>query len=69
MKDKKGLRNLRALRKKRGMTQRDLARAVGVSQGSVAMWEGGGYYPRASMMVELGKVLKVSIDELIGEEV
>lgn len=42
---------------------------VGVSQQSVAKWESGEAYPRASQLPELAKALSCSIDELYtGEE-
>lgn len=56
-----------------GLTQNQLAKKLHVSRSSIAMWETGKSHPRASMLVELSKVLGVTVDQLLevggnGEE-
>jgi len=50
-----------------GMTQEELAAAVGVKQPSVAQWENGSTYPRVPMLRALAEVLHTTVDALIEE--
>lgn len=52
-------------RKKCGMTQADLANAIGVDQATVSLWETGKTRPRANLLPELAKILGCTIDELL----
>lgn len=56
---------LRAMRRESGMTQAELARAVGVTQHSIAQWETGGRAPSMRHAVELSKVLGASPTEFL----
>ena len=56
------------LRKEQGLSQADLAKAVGVSQRAVSLWEAGKNEPKASYIYELAKVFNVSADYLLGLE-
>ncbi len=55
------------LRKRRGMTQEEFSRAVGVSRQSVYKWESGQSYPEAAKLLEIRKLYGVSIDHLLDE--
>ena len=44
-----------------GMTQNELAQAVGVSQRTIASYESGGAKARRSTIEKLGAALKVSV--------
>lgn len=55
-------------RQAKGLTQEELAVRVGVSRSSVAMWETGKAFPRASMLVALANTLKVSIEQLLTQD-
>lgn len=59
---------IKRCRKSAGLTQAELAARIGVAQSSVAMWETGRTQPRASMLVELGKILQTSVDRLLETE-
>lgn len=48
---------LKDLRKEKGMTQIELATALGVSSGTVAMWETGKRKPSFEMFEKLTQVL------------
>lgn len=55
------------IRKAQGLTQKDLATAIGVTEDTVANWERGRSVPRLTIpqMKELCRVLKISsIDQL-----
>ena len=57
--------NLKRLRKERGITQEQLADAVGVSAQAVSKWEQGSY-PDASLLPAAADCLGVGIDALFG---
>lgn len=54
------------LRKARGMTQGELARAIGVSQQAVFAYEIGERRVSVFMLVELSKVFSTTVEELMG---
>ncbi len=56
--------NIRDLRKSAGMTQAQLAAKVGVAQATVAEWERGDYYPRASIIPALAAALGCTVNDL-----
>jgi len=56
------------LRKEQGLTQESLAEQLGVSQQSVAAYEVGRLRIAVSMLPRLAKILGVSVEALIGEE-
>ena len=55
-------------RKKAGMSQIDLADAMGVSRQSVSKWETGEANPEISKLTQLARTLGVSVDWLLGRE-
>lgn len=55
---------LRKLRKKKGLTQTQLADLLQVDQTSVSMWERGITQPRVKKCMELTAILDCSLDEL-----
>ena len=60
------MKNLAALRKRRGLTQLQLAKMIGVSTSTVAMWETGRRKPDYHMIVRLCEFFAVSFEELLG---
>lgn len=57
---------LKQLRKEKGMTQLDLAAALNVSSGTVAMWETGKRKPSFDMFDKLTEVFDKRIDYILG---
>lgn len=55
------------LRKTKGMTQEELALAVGVSRQAVYKWECGQSYPEVAKLLELKLLFGISIDDLLDE--
>ena len=53
------------LRKERGLSQEELAHAVGVSRQAVQKWESGASRPDLDNLTALAQYLQVSLDELI----
>jgi transcriptional regulator with XRE-family HTH domain len=61
---------IRAARRNLGLSQRDVASAVGVSHGAVARWEGGGGGNGIATdnLVKIARVLQIRASSLLGEE-
>lgn len=57
-----------AARKKAGLNQVDAAKALGVTQGAISMWENGRTKPRSAQIVEIAKLYGVTVDELLRED-
>lgn len=62
------MKNLKALRKARGMSQTELAELLGVTFGAVSAWELGLKYPSADKLPDIARSLQCTIDELYGSE-
>lgn len=58
-------RRLTQLRKDRGLTQVQLAERIGSTQRAVSRYETIAEFPPTPVMLEIAKVLKVGIDELL----
>ena len=59
---------LRTLRKQRGMTAKELANLVGVSEVSITQYENGNRSPRRKVLESLAEALDTSVDYLLGKE-
>ena len=59
---------IRTMRKRRGLTQEQLAEYLGISVMTVRRWEWGERTPDAAQIQKISQVLGVSISELMGEE-
>jgi transcriptional regulator with XRE-family HTH domain len=60
---------LQELRKRKGLTQEELAEALFVSRTAVSKWESGRGYPSIDSLKGIASFFSVSIDELLsGEE-
>lgn len=57
---------LREFRKKQGLTQEQLAEAMGVTVGAVSKWESGASTPDVSLILELADFFETSVDVLLG---
>ena len=56
---------LRVIREKRGLTQQELAEALHMYRPQISKYEAGMVFPEGQTLVAMGKVLEVSMDELI----
>ncbi|WP_262397414.1 helix-turn-helix domain-containing protein [Zongyangia hominis] len=54
------------LRKERGLTQEQLASAVGVSAAAVSKWESAGAYPDITLISPIARFLGTTADALLG---
>lgn len=57
---------IRALRKRDGRKQEDLAKALGVTAQAISRWEANGGYPDMSMIPAIANYFHITIDELFG---
>lgn len=62
-------RKLFELRKKKGLSQEELASQVGVTRQTISNWELGETEPKPSELKTLSKIFQVSIDELLNNDV
>ena len=56
--------NIRRYRKLRGMTQAQLAEAVGVTRQTIGLIESGGYNPTLNLCIAICRALGRTLDEL-----
>lgn len=59
---------IRLLRERRGLTQSELAKQLGITRSSVNAWEQGISVPSTQYIVELAAIFKISTDYLLGVE-
>ncbi len=57
---------LKQLRTARGMTQADVAQALGISKSTVGMYEQGRREPDLETVVQMAKLFSVSVEEILG---
>ncbi len=67
MPGKKNLR-MKAARAAVGLSQADLAEAVGVTRQTIGLIEAGGYNPTLNLCVAICKVLRVTLNDLFWED-
>ena len=61
-------KNIQNKRKTIGLTQEQLATAVGVSVAAVSKWETGGAYPDITLLAPIARLLGITVDDLLGFE-
>ena len=59
---------LAALRRSRGATQEEMARALGVTNQAVSKWEAGACFPDTALLPRIADYFGVSLDRLFGRE-
>ena len=60
--------NLIYLRKRNGLTQADLAKALGISRGAICMYETGKRVPRLEDMEAIADYFNIDLNTLTGNE-
>ena len=61
--------NLKSLRKNNNLSQEQLAEKVNVSRQSVSKWETGEAYPEMNNILELCKIFKCKINDLVNDSI
>ncbi len=57
---------IREYRMRRDLSQEEVAKVLGVNRTAVAKWETGANKPRLEKIVELAKLLRCTVDDLLG---
>jgi len=60
------LANLSSFRKAKNLTQKEMADKLHVSRQTYCGYEAGKYEPNIGVLIEMSKILDVSIDALVG---
>lgn len=60
---------LQELRKRKGLTQEELAETLFVSRTAVSKWESGRGYPSIDSLKDISKFFSVTIDDLLSSEI
>ena len=62
-------KNLKAIRKSKGLSQQELAIKLNVVRQTVSKWEQGLSVPDSDMLISISEVLETSVSTLLGENV
>jgi len=60
------MNKISSIRKQTGLTQSELAEKISQTQQNISNWESGKYEPDLKSLIDLSKVLNVTIEELLG---
>jgi len=60
--------NIKNLRKKKEITQEELAEHLGISFQSISKWERGDGYPDIAMLPDIADFFNISVDDLLGAD-
>ena len=59
--------NLRTMRRKKNISQEELAGKLNVSRQAISRWEQDNGYPEMEKMISLSKILNVTLDYLVSD--
>ena len=59
---------IKAMRKEKNFTQREVAERLNISEKTVSKWETGNGLPEVGLMLPLCKLLEISVNELLSGE-
>ncbi len=59
---------IKTIRKKKNLTQREVAEKLSISEKNVSKWETGNGLPEVSLMIPLCELLGISVNELLSGE-
>lgn len=62
-------KNIKAIRKSKGLSQQELAIKLSVVRQTVSKWEQGLSVPDSDMLISLSEVLETPVSTLLGETV
>lgn len=60
------MNKIKQMREAQGISQRELAAKLGITQGAVARWELGLADPTVERLVAISGILECSVDALLG---
>lgn len=59
------MKDFKALRQEKGLTQGNIAEAFGIRTSTVSMWETGDSLPRADKLYRLAEIFGCTVDDLL----
>lgn len=59
------MKKIEQLRNKLGISQNELAKRIGVTQGAISQWEQGLSKPTIDKLIKLGEIFKCSVEDLL----
>lgn len=59
---------IKQIREKEGMSQKELASAMGVSAATICMWENNVNFPRVKQLIKMALLFGCTLDDLIPIE-
>ena len=59
---------IQEIRKEKGLTQKELAELIGVSDKTISKWENGNSSPDTSMLMSLSEALEITVNELFSAD-
>ena len=59
---------IKAIRKEKDLTQREVAESLSISEKTISKWETGNGLPDVSLMLPLCELLEISVNELLSGE-
>lgn len=62
-------KNLKQLRKSRGLSQEELAIRLNVVRQTISKWEKGISVPDADMLIKIADIFEVNVSELLGAKI
>lgn len=62
-------KNLKQLRKSKGLSQEELAIRLNVVRQTISKWEKGLSVPDADMLIKIADIFEVSVSELLGAKI
>lgn len=69
MREVKFAENLKVLRRKKNVSQINLAKSIGAGRHAVSNWEHGYIFPNLSYVIDIANKYDVSIDDLVFGEI
>ena len=61
-------KRLKSLREKEGVTQRQMAKHIGMSAGTIVNLEQGYSKPSFDVLIDIADYFEMSLDDLVGRE-
>ena len=62
------MNTIKKIREQKTISQVELSKKVGVSQGAISQWETGQSLPRAELLPKIAEILGCTVDELLGRD-
>jgi transcriptional regulator with XRE-family HTH domain len=61
------MEQLKQIREAKGISQKEFASALGVTESAVSHWESGRYLPTTNKLQKIASILDCTVDELLKD--